>query len=276
MQYAQFYDQVMKQIEAGQAKNALIQLSGMLDATSMNAGGLAAAGDVLRQHDLYSLMQRALIGRSGEGGGRTSAFPALFDTPALSHGFDPTTKRVFAAMQEIPPVSAILKRADHAGRIIARAWQDGRSICLSGTGYSEALRQLDRRDLSNISVCGAQQQFETLDEALASAQRFDLIYAPDVLLETKADALSATLTRITASLEPDGMALMTSLMPNHLGSGWRQLCLGWDPECHGEESLSAAADLAGIKARIYDDSEGCILWCELVRADENKRGSITA
>ena len=275
MNHTQFYDRVMQQVEVGHARNALIQLSGMLDASGMNSGGLAAAGDALRRHDLFALLRRA---QCPEPDTSTSAIPTLLRAPSLLPSFDPTAQMLFTAMREIPPVHAILKRGDHAGRIIAQAWKEGRSICLSGTGYSDALRILDGRDLGNVTVCGAselpraavRQRFDTLADALEAGACFDLIYAPDLLFETAQDRLAETFSAVAASLTADGTALMSSLLPDHLGSGWRKLCLAWEPHCHAEEPLAHAAQAAGVTARFYDDREGCILWCEVACAQNSK------
>ena len=269
MQYAIFYDQVMAQIAQGQAKSALIQLSGMLDATRMARGGYDAAGEALRHHELFALLNRIQPVSAQSGYEGKFAVPAFLQASDQS-GLDPTARLLFEAMLDLPPVHAIIKRADHAGPILAQAWQDGRSICVMSSDPSRALRMLTGRDQSNITVCSASQ--------MAAGTRYDLIYVPDLLFETDAATLAAMFSRLAAHLTPDGLALLTSLIPDHLGAGWRQLCLNWEPHCHNAQTLSAAADLAGVNARFYDDPQGCVLWCELARGggddDDDDDGSI--
>ena len=267
MQYAVFYDQVMAQIVLGHAKNALIQLSGMLDATRMVCGGFEAAGEALQHHELFALLKRAQPVSSQSGCEQKFAVPAFLKAFDQS-GLDPTARLLFEAMLDLPPVHAVIKRADHAGPIIAQAWQDGRSICLMGEDPSRALHLLEGRDHSNIHICASEQW--------APKACYDLIYAPDLLFETAADDVAGAFSNLASQLTPDGLALLTSLIPDHLGTGWRQLCLNWEPNYHTAKTLTAAAHSAGLKARFYDDPEGCILWCELVRGDVDHDGGITS
>ncbi len=279
MQITRFFDQILAQIEVGHAKSALTQLSGMLDAINMSESGLDEACDALHQHDLFTLFKGARFGAE-KGNPQNRAVPWILTRGDQTNGLDPSTRMLAKAMQDLPPVHAILKREDHAMPIIMHAWQRGRSICLSGGNLSTALCKLGRRDLSNISICGPnerddpslRQHYLTLDDALSGSETYDLIYTPDLLFETKPADLAATVSRLVARLAPFGTALLTSLTPGHLGSGWRKLCLGWYPNCHADQSLIEAAQLAGAKVRIYSDPEGCILWCEVMRGDVSMMG----
>ena len=271
MHYMQFYDQIMSQIEAGHAGRALLQLSAILDAAAMTPDGYAAAADALRQHELFPLVHhRHRLG-----------IPSIFDKAEPPKGLNTTSQMLLAALDELPLVQALRARSQFAAPFIIQAWQAGRSICLSGSGIAGILQQLGGRDVSNIAVCGqgAEQHgynvrpFAAIKDALASQADFDLIYAPDVLFETAASDLASTFASAANGLSANGIARFSALTPAHLGTGWRRACLGWEPHVHDEMALSDAADAARLNARIYRDSGGCILWCDVSRGPNNLKGA---
>ncbi len=83
-----------------------------------------------------------------------------------------------------------------------------------------------------------------------------------------ADGISAaSLTTVLAwrgeSLLQDGHIFLTAVLPDHLGSGWRDLCLNWNPQTHDEDRLEQAARAAGFDARSYRDESDCMIWATL-------------
>ncbi len=116
---------------------------------------------------------------------------------------------------------------------------------------------------AKLPIAGALQQrvkFQAKSDERAAANHICLGNYADTANETK---LTAHLTDLRSRFSDQGILTFSAVLPQHLGSGWRSICLNWNPVTYDEQSLARAASAAGFKARTYCDEADCIVWAEL-------------
>ena len=179
--HQQFFDRVLGEYEAGHAGNAVLMLSGMLDAALGRGERLAELRRTFAAHPLGTMC--SLAAKSGNG---------LGDSVARL-GF----ARGLAARREL------------GAQAIELAWQAGKRVLLFDCGERGELVRLKGRELENISVEHGQPNQQAV---LASRyglvapkpeRRFDLILATtwpdDCAPEELATRITHAATRLSAA-----------------------------------------------------------------------------
>jgi hypothetical protein len=284
MTHSKFYTSILTELQAGNVQGGITLLVGMLDAVADDGVALRLASDELKTHDLWQLLlQEPLCAHAAAHPGDIHALGDMICLDGHQSVTSSTGFRLFGVTSDLTFSRAFRERRRQAGEILVRAWQAGRSICLPGCSDFGALAALAGQDLSNIIIADANPDclarlkdqlgpsINTVDEealsflknAAVTGQRFDLICATELLDALAPDDLAATLSAMQGALAADGKILTASLLPDHLGNGWRRACLGWAIHCHDELQVERAASAAGLTARSYRDATDCVVWAEL-------------
>ncbi len=287
--HTQFYDQILTEIQSGNVKDGITLLVGMLDAVAQDESALAAASASLKAHDLWALLLEDPICALANAVPREPALMVdlIRDQSALTEGSS-TAHRLFEVTACLTFARAIRERQKTAEEKLVRAWQAGAQICILGGDNLRALRTLEHQDLSNITfvdpdplclvrsnaafgnslvtVNAAPKDF--LSTSLGARAPFDLICATTVADQRATAALGALLGLARNWLSQNGTIHIASFVPQHLGSGWRRVCLGWEIECHTEAQITQSAAQAGLSTRTYRDITDSIVWGEFRLANE--------
>ena len=176
--------------------------------------------------------------------------------------------------------------------LLSHAPQSGAARTPSGATarrLSDATRSLtfirasdERRRMMSERVAIAQRsgaRVATLDQAddasAADDAPFDLICAPDLPDQLDKRALANLLSSIAARLANGGQFLIAPFLPDHLGFGWRRICLDQGFHCHTEADVRAAASLAGLALSTFRDATDSLMWSILTPAtsSSSKGGS---
>jgi hypothetical protein len=294
MTYTPFFDQVLSELLLGSLHDGITMLVGMLDAVGQEEASLAVAATSLREHGLYELLLEDPLCALGKNSTKPGA--ALSDLicdqktgPILSS----TGQRLFDVTRDLTFARAIKGRRRGTEDRLMRAWQSGQKICVLGQGQLRALQVLKGQDLSNVTVVSQDpaalaEVGETLganvklvhDEAAAflsspigSTPHFDLVCACDLPDQMSAPELATLLLASRASLSETGKVLFASFVPQHLGSGWRSICLRWALTCHREPDLIKLAEAVGLAARTHGDVTNSIVWSEFTKISNTKTDS---
>ena len=292
MTAADFFDQVLDQIELGYPAEAIARLMGMLDIAADESSRLGDLGVDLHAHPLFDLLKHDAAvalscSRAADRIGQLVnqiAAPRL--GPALSMGpASGAAAMLRAAVADSAFNRAIRARVHHSGEVLNRAWQAGRSIAVTGGTLPCELIGLIRRDLSNLTIAepepaqaaGLRQQLGTsaqiyrqapaafLAGAVQRRARFDLIYFPRALDTLRPDRVAALLEQAAQILAPGGMIVMPAFRPMRIGRGWQQICLNWPVLDHTDAALLAIAP-GQLSARVMSDSAGCFSWLAVTQS----------
>lgn len=155
-----------------------------------------------------------------------------------------------------PPAGATARRLSDATRSLTfiRASDERRRM------MGERLTAADRAG-SRVSV------LDRADEAeLSEAGEFDLICAPDLPDQLDKRALASLLSSIAVRLAKGGQFLIAPFLPDHLGFGWRRICLDQGFHCHTEADVRVAASLAGLRLSTFRDATDSLMWSILTPA----------
>jgi len=280
MIHTHFYDQLLGQIEVGNARDGIIHLVGMLDAAGLDEAQFTQICAELRNHRLFQLLQEDPLHACVSNNSDRLETLLCGSAP---EGTSATGRMLFDITRELTLCRAMRERRVHAHRELLRAWEDGETICVVD---GSLLAGLAGRDLSNIvaavdgPACAANLRLHfgnslTVIEAEAvgyfadfstQSRCFDLVCAPGLADRHDAISLAAMLVNLRKCLSPSGRILLSSLAPQHLGTGWRVACLGWTVNCHEESDLWRAAQCAGLEGRVYRDATNSIVWGELTQS----------
>ncbi len=242
--HQQFFDRVLGEFEAGHAGEAVLMLSGMLDASLDRGEGLAELRSAFTAHPLSTLCRHAA--KSGN--------------------------RLGDAVSRLGFARGLAARSELGGQAIERAWQAGKQILLLDCGERGELARLQALPLDNVALeHGDPAQFALLASRHAFAapepgHRFDLILATGWADRCRSADLSDRTSRIAGRLAHGGRLLLSAFVPGHLGCGWQSVCMGRDLHCHDEDGLAAAASAAGLSITQFRDSSSSLIWAELRRA----------
>ncbi len=283
MTHSRFYDSILTELQAGNVQDGVTLLVGMLDSERGEAFAADSASVELKAHDLWQLLQHEPL--CAQAATDPNDSHALGDI--LCHGASPsatssTGQRLFAVTRELTFSRAFRERRRQASEILIRAWQAGQRICLPGCSDFGALAALAGHDLSNVTVADVnsdclarlksqfglsiqivnEEALSFLERASSEGKRFDLICATELLDELESAGLAAALPVMAGALSPSGKILTASLLPGHLGSGWRRTCLGWNLHCHDELAIERYSNAAGLTVRTYRDATDCVVWAE--------------
>ncbi len=286
--HTRFYDQVLTEIQSGNIKDGITLLVGMLDTVSNNEADFRAASSLLKLHDLWGLLLEDPIC------GQANAIPQqpgllvdlICEQPAHS-AVSSTGHRLFEVTTSLTFARAVRERAQIAEEKLIRAWQKGARICILGHGNLRAIRSLVKQDLSNVTIVDpdpaqllrSEERFgtslvsvnSTAESFLGQCQtRFDLICATTAADHLTPTELSNLLARGRHALTEHGALQIASFVPQHLGTGWRRACLGWEIESHTERQTAESAAQAGLSARTFRDTTDCVVWREFRLASGNQ------
>lgn len=242
--YDRFYDQVLNEISTGKVEQGINVLVGMLDAIALQGGALEQARTSLQGHLLHQmLLEDPLCAYAKMRPGDSLGLAAIMASKSGDVQIGATGQKLFAATRSQPIARALLHRQASVDRLLSRAISDGQSV-------------LDCR-LSGTDAGGS----------------FALICASDLADRLESPALTEALAKMRTSLSDRGRIILSSALPNHLGAGWRSVCLNWNPNTHDEQGLTLAAASAGLTARTYRDEADCFVWAELrPQIDPHSRG----
>ncbi len=250
MLHTRFYDQVLATIEFGQVRDGINQLAGMLDGLLSNATAFADAGAALHCHPLNDVLRQDPLATAKE------FYPNLAVT---SGQISSTGRRVFEATSELPFIRALRDRQYEAARQLKMAWDADRKVCLFD---ADAVLPLSHPKAHHL----AGTHFASVDDLSVMANDFDLISAVQIADHLDNSQLAALIAKLAVHVSPQGAITVSSILPDHLGSGWRQACHQQYRYCHSEAELAEHAAAAGLKSHIYQDATGCLAWAELRRA----------
>ncbi len=283
MTHQRFFDAVLTELQSGQVKDGVTLLVGMLDTVGEDAAAMNAAREELKAHDLWQLLlQEPLCAYAASHPGQSRSLGDILCRDIRPCSISSTGVRLFGATTKLTFSRAFRERRRQASEILIRSWQSGRSIFIPGCADFSALSPLAGQDLSNIFVADSNEEClerlrDTLgpsinrvnEDALAFAkrsaengQRFDLICAAELSDTLGSAELQNALSALSGTLSEGGKIVTASLLPGHLGSGWRYTCLGWAIHCHDEAHIARAALSAGLTARTYRDATDCVAWAE--------------
>ena len=287
--HTQFYDQVLTEIQSGNVKDGVTLLVGMLDTVSHDECQFTAASTSLKAHDLWALLlEDPMCGLANAVPRQPDLLIDLICDHPLDVATSSTGQRLFEVTTSLTFARAIRERAKIAEEKLVRAWQAGAQICILGIDNLRALRSLENQYLSNIIFVdpdprSLQRSMDAFGPSLhcvnatpeaflkSSAEAtapFDLICATALADHLQPAALEALLSLGRDCLAAQGALQIASFVPQHLGTGWRRACLGWDINCHNEPQIAASAARAGLCARTYRDTSDSVIWSEFRRANK--------
>ena len=287
--HTQFYDQVLTEIQSGNVKDGITLLVGMLDTVSHDECQFAAASTLLKAHDLWRLLLEDPICAFANALPRQPALLVdLICDQAVPASTSSTGRRLFEVTSSLTFARAIRERVKITDDKLVRAWQAGSKTCILGVDNLRALRSLAGQDLSNITFVDSDPLNLTRSEAAfgpslirlnASTEqflcgsaktgaRFDLICATTAADYLAPDALAAFFLRGRTRLSNQGVLQIASFVPQHLGSGWRRACLGWNINGHTASQITHSAARASLVASSYRDTTDSVIWSELRLANE--------
>lgn len=264
MIYTRFYDQVLNEIEAGKVHNGINLLVGMLDTVDLQAGSLAQARRELRGHSLCQMLREdPVVAQADTKPDCHADRLSIIGQTSASAETSSTGRRLFEVTRELTFARALRERRDSFGLKLSRGWQQGQNICLIAYDSTEYLSALNGSDVSNIAVVGVEDVSRDFVFNADSHPQYDFILAPDLLDRCDPAALLKCLTLLRTSLSDQGSIVLAGLTPQHLGAGWRSVCLNWHPYCYDERGLAQVTKKAGFSARMYRDETNSIVWAEL-------------
>jgi hypothetical protein len=261
--YARFFDSVLREIEFGNIDQGISLIVGLFDALHMQGRSLTKARQELVRHVLHQmLLEEPIYAHAAGNRGNAARLADIAFGASADEQLSSTGRRLFEATNTLPLIRGLRQRRAVIQQKLERAWQGGLQICLLGTNLSNWQTALSGRDLSNVTVIDNEEKEWPNLETLTGAP-FDLICLPDVADTLDGPALLALLARLRSFVSPAGIVILSALCPGHLGSGWREACLNWQPNMHDQETLQRAASDTGFSALIYGDQSECIIWAEL-------------
>ncbi len=286
MIHGRFYDQVLTHIGAGNVRDGINLLAGMLDTVHGGADSLAQACAELLEHDLHRLLREdPVIGHAFENPGAHADLVDLICNPGLTASLSSTGRRLYSSTSELSFVRALRQRRKIMAQRVLRAWQNGAQILIFEPYLFDELDNTDGYDLSNITVAAADDEMAqklrqkfgltpriiigTADEATVIAAnqgaKYALICAAEIADQRDARAMQKFIANCRSVLAATGVLALPSLVPQHLGSGWRAACLNWTPYCYEEPQLQQMAKNAALNVRTYRDEMDCVVWGEFMR-----------
>lgn len=272
MHYTGFYDQILNEIEGGNAGSAVNRLVGMLDVTNLQPRAMDQACTELGAHPLTSLLfQDPAMADAARNPNEPAGRLQMLMSKTLGSEISSTGRMLFEASSELSIMRALRGRQSGAESKLARAWQTGGRICLLDRAMAGISSILAGRDQSNVTIIGDYGGGEICANYPTGAP-FDLILAPDISDHCSAAALKTAIGAMRQSLSARGKIILATLVPQHPGTGWCRACLHWNPHCHSAETVAAIATSEGMAALTYQDAANCVNWAELTTADDRDTG----
>lgn len=274
-------DQLLSEIEAGRAAEAIWMLSGMLDASLSKDNGGHSWRSSLLGHPLFQLLSNNL---------NKLSVANAFRSPA--HAAKSVNRITPDSFSNLGFVRALEARRSLSQQTVTEAWRLGKQIALVDCGEQGELDALRARDLANIIVAhhsaiardGLRSRHgDTLAIYAAGCfqtglhSQYDLILANNIADGLQTDALLSACKGFATQLKPGGRIVLSAFAPGHLGQGLQQLCVNPDLVCHAEPALEAIASAAGLTISHFRDSSNSLIWVELRAAIANRptKGAVT-
>lgn len=274
-------DQVLSEVEAGRATEAVLMLSGMLDASSTSGQPLRCWRSALRAHPLSSLLSAQLNNFSGSANPEISR-KAKFRTAdrPLPSAYSDTLSDSFGRLGFVRGLHA---RRSLSAQILVEAWRAGRQVALIDCGEQGELDSIIGHDAQNIVVRHSRKTAREYLRAKhgdnltieadgegqgAPSRRFDLILASDIADQCSTDRLTSWCRDFSRQLKPSGRLIISAFVPGHLGLGLQRICTNQDLICHAEFALEAVASASNLSITHFRDSSNSLIWAELRVAGE--------
>ena len=282
MTTATFLAQVSNQIELGYPGEAITRLTVMLDLAADNDASLVEARRALLGHPVFAMLAQEpamAIARSC-GQDRINRLVSQICAPQSAPALAANAVVLSQIMAASSFHRAIRARVKHAGEMLTRAWQDGRTIALLGDSFDAELAGLRGRDLSNLTITAstperaqslaallgpsvrltAQNPAQWLADAAGAGASFDLVYLPRAAEALDAVQLAVLLDQARQVLAPAGSIVAPAFLAGRIARGWQQACLDWPVQDHTEAALTAACPPESLTIRMLGDQAGCFVW----------------
>jgi hypothetical protein len=291
MSYSQFYDQVLNELLSGTFLEGLNLLVGMLDTLDQGGPEFEQAANTLKSHDLFEFLKRDPLVMANDAEEADFTIGAdLICGADLPVSTSSTGRRLFQVTSNIAFARAYRQRRKTTQDRLISAWQAGQNICVIGHGQFMALQSLAGRELSNVTLISkSDQQADWLGSVFGSSPRicladptaflqksgqgdarFDLICADDVTDGLTTETLTQLAIAASSCLAPEGRLILAGFAPNHLGSGWRKICLGWDIFCHNENDFHKLGEAAGLTSRLCRDATNSVVQAMISKTFQPK------
>ncbi len=260
-------DQVLSEIETGYAPEAILMLSGMLDASLAKRNGIQCWRRSLIGHPLYQLLishLHALSIIAAPISGKYSGKEKTDDFPIFA-----VTKMMASSFSKLGFVRAFAARDALSMQCVGEAWRAGKHVALYDCGTLSELNFLNGRDTTNIvttpDCSSAREKFGN-----DGAHPFDLIIANSIADRLSSECLKTACTRFATQLKPGGRIVLSAFAPGHLGQGLQQLCVNPDLVCHTEQTLEEVAQATGLSFSSFRDASNSLIWVEMRAVSESQ------
>jgi hypothetical protein len=261
MLYTRLYDQILTEIEIGNAHDGINLLVGMLDAVALQPGALDKAMQELDSHSLRQMLLEDPVFANAQ------AFPNdpdgridMISRKKSSEDISSTGRRIFEATNGLTFARALQQRQRCFDQKLALALQQGHRICVLVNEADKALERFEGK----VAIA----EIRNIAAFLCEAVQYDLILSAELGDRMDYQALAHFLKEIRYCLGADGNIVFAALLPQHIGSGWRTACLNWQPNCHDERTIAGIAAACGLTIRSYRDESDCVVWSECKIADD--------
>jgi hypothetical protein len=291
MSYSQFYDQVLNELLSGTFLEGINLLVGMLDTLNHDGFAFEQAANKLKAHDLFEFLRRdPLVFTSDADKTGFTLGADLICGADLPVSTSSTGRRLFQVTSNIAFARAYRQRRLTSQDCLISSWQSGKKICVIGHGQFMALQRLAGRDLSNLTlIAGTAEQAARLGDVFGSSPHvpianqtaflhqsaeggahFDLICADDIIDGLTTEALTQFVVAAASCLSATGGLILASFARNHLGSGWRKVCLGWDLQLRNENDFLALGEVAGLTPRLCRDATNSVVQAIFSKTSQPK------
>lgn len=265
--FDRFFDSVLSEIAFGRVDQGIGLLAGMLDALHLQGKDLIPACKALGQHMLHMmLLDEPVYRHACQQPGQVAALIEIASQRPDALRLRPVGHRLFKATSQLTIVRALCQRRATAYQRLESGWRAGRSITTIGIGGTSWLQPLSGNDMSGVTcIDGSFDPNQTCEMINSQAAPADLICAPYLLDTVDAADIAALFASLRCLLSPQGILLLSTLIPDHAGSGWRRACLHWEPFAHDDQALRDAASEAGLSTQMLRDESDCFTWVSVRR-----------
>lgn len=281
------FDQILGEIERGEAATAAVFLVGMMTNQLREPTGFAQLRSTLRAHPLH----RALL--EDPFSARAYAKPRGYagDAVLIDYIYDrlpppdtsPTGKAIFAASTRFQGSQGVCERRNHAEAVLSRAWSQGKRICAIACGHLREADALVGKDLRNIvavdqdplslGVVASQHDgriglveanaITYLRNAARDGERFDLIYTLGLTDYFDERAMRLLHKLMKQCLAPGGRIMVANFLPGHLSTAWMDAVMDWHLVYRTEAQMESYAREIAMRPHLFRDASNSIVFCEM-------------
>ena len=281
------FDQILGEIERGEAGTAAVFLVGMMTNQLRDAQGFEQLRTTLRAHPLH----RALL--EDPFSARAYAKPRGYagDAVLIDYIYDrmpppdtsATGRAIFAASTRFQGSQGVCERRNHAEAVLSRAWSQGKRICALACGHLREADGLVGKDLHNIvavdqdplslGVVAAQHDGRIglveanaigyLRQAAREGERFDLIYTLGLTDYFDERGMRLLHKLMKQCLAPGGRIMVANFLPGHLSTAWMDAVMDWHLIYRTDAQMGSYASEIGMRPHLFRDASNSIVFCEM-------------